>query len=336
MPQAHAYLGVPSAHHTFRFNPSQVNWGYKENTMSFDTIGGRVVQLLSVAVTDITVVGVAGSRDELQLLAENARAIMDYHVKTLRPVHFRVPSRQWDFRVYVNAMPQMGWDVAATTYPYQLTLAVEEDLTGVQSHKLESAALDRLVEGVGYNKSVHGGDPQAFQKIVKTVLSASAGVATVGSDTANNTPTETGPNFQLGARGYGSLEPWTSGPTTASVLTVIQEVSSRFDRVRGGTYNCRTTASGGFSQHCAGNAWDICLEGGCSDTPSYQAYYDEIYKFLKSNIGAGLRLPISQVIWRNTCSLGASCGGGYVSGHMNHIHVSGSPYQTRCVPGCVP
>jgi hypothetical protein len=173
--QAHAYLGVAQAHHVFRFNPDTVNWGYKENTVSRDTIGGRVVQLLSVMVTGISVQGKAGSREELQTMSENVRQIMEYHIKTLRPVTFRVPSRRWDFKVYVTAMPQIGWDVSSTSYPYQLQLEVEEDLTGVKVRDIEATALFRLYEGIGYNPSLHGGDPKGFEKTVKTVLKASQG-----------------------------------------------------------------------------------------------------------------------------------------------------------------
>src|SRR3954471_741544 len=131
MVQAHAFIGNQQVHHTFKFNPDSANWDYKENISSQDTIGGRVVQLLSVNVGAVTVQGKAGSRAELQRLADNIRTLMDFHIRTSLPVNFRVPSRGWNFLVFVQAMPQIGWDVAATSYPYSLTLVVQEDLTGV-------------------------------------------------------------------------------------------------------------------------------------------------------------------------------------------------------------
>src|SRR4030067_2149295 len=105
--QAHAFLGVEGISHTFRFNPDAVNWGYQEDVTSQDTIGGRVVQLLSVQVQDITVEGRAGSRGELQRLAENVRDIMAFHVRTPRPVSLRVPSRNWNFIVSGQALHQI-------------------------------------------------------------------------------------------------------------------------------------------------------------------------------------------------------------------------------------
>jgi hypothetical protein len=315
---AHAYLGVDSAFHTFRFNPDSVTWSYKENISSQDTIGGRVVQLLSVQIEGISIQGRSGSRGELQRMSDNIRSIMEYHIKSSRPVAFRVPSRKWYFVVYVTAMPQIGWDVASTSYPYQIELAVEQDLVGLQAKKIEESALLRLAEGVGYQEAVHGGDPKGFSKIVDSVLAF--------SDTSNMGGGDPSGDLITGAN-------LTNGPTTESIVTIIEAVKKMFPDVRSaGTYNCRTTASGGFSQHCAGNGWDIVAPGNVSDL----TYLDQIYKFLDQNIGKGLNLPISQVIWRDHCSLGPDCNGGYVSNHMTHIHVSGSPYLRKCVSGCNP
>lgn len=184
---AHAFLGVAGVSHTFRFNPDDSQWSYQENTNSTDTIGGRVVQILSVQVQGLTVHGRAGSRGELQRLADNVRKIMEYHVQTSRPVTFRVPSRNWNFLVYVSAMPQVGWDVSATSYPYQIELSIYEDITGVQSRKLQLSSLARLAQGIGYNPNVHGGASDAFVQEVKSLLAASStssgsgNNATVGS-----------------------------------------------------------------------------------------------------------------------------------------------------------
>lgn len=202
--QAHAYLGNSKVHHTFKFNPNTVQWSYKENTVSMDTIGGRVVQLLSINIEGMSVEGVAGSRDELQRLATNISAIMDYHVATLLPVTFRVPSRRWDFRVYVQALPQMGWDVAATSYPYALQLLVVDDITGVQKPRLQQDALARIYKGVGYNPNVHGGNTGRFQEMVSTVTSAAAQARGPLGGTAG------GLNTNLPG-GQGSVAPGTSG-----------------------------------------------------------------------------------------------------------------------------
>lgn len=167
----------------FPVNPYTATWGYKQNSVSTDTLGGRVVQLLSVYVDQLMITSVAGSRSELQRVADSAKDIMDFHVSTLRPARLVVPSRKWDFKVYLTALPQIGWDIAATTYPYTMTFLIDEDISGVKTHQVEEAALARLYNGIGYDPSVHGGDPKAFDKTVKTVVSAAAlgaGATTAG------------------------------------------------------------------------------------------------------------------------------------------------------------
>ena len=131
-----AQLSAGNINLIFPVNPYTANWGYQENVTSQDTIGGRVVQLLSVQVQNLTVTSVAGSRIELQKVADGVSEVMKYHVKTSLPARFKVPSRKWDFRVYLTSMPQIGWDVASTTYPYQIGMAVQEDVSGIKSAQI--------------------------------------------------------------------------------------------------------------------------------------------------------------------------------------------------------
>lgn len=200
-----AFLVAGDTHLTLPVNVYDANWGFQENTVSIDTIGGRVVQLLSVQVTDLTVETVAGSRRELQRVAEGIRQVMQFHLTTELPAYFKVPSRKWSLRVYVTAMPQMGWDFTATTYPYTLTMAIQEDLNGIKTKQIETAVLQRLATGIGYNPHVHGGDPQGFAKIVKSVTGAAA--EAIGPMGGTN---RQGPGLYHGndASGAGTKENW--------------------------------------------------------------------------------------------------------------------------------
>ena len=203
---ARAHITAGSRSFVLPVNVYTAKWGYKENTVSRDTLGGRVVQLLSVQVTGLSIESVAGSRNELQKMAEAAREIMQYHVTTLRPATFVVPSRKWNFRVYLTDMPQMGWDLASTTYPYQLQFQIDEDLSGIKTAQVESGALTRLYDGIGYNPSLHGGDPKGFEKTVKTVLSASPFYGTGGS---------TGGGGSGGGATYQGANKWTPNISNA-------------------------------------------------------------------------------------------------------------------------
>lgn len=170
--QIPASLNSPIASHKFAFNPDEVKWKLSNNTVSRDTIGGRVVQLLSSKVEQMTVIGRAGSRGELQNLAINLKKIMEYQVKTQYPVNFKVPSRKWNFKVYVQNVSSLGWDFATTSYPYELTLLVQEDLTGLSKKTVEREALERLREGIGYVDGFHGGSAEDALSTSETYLNS--------------------------------------------------------------------------------------------------------------------------------------------------------------------
>lgn len=158
--QARASIGNSAVNHYFLFNPDEVKWSVANNTVSRDTIGGRVVQILSSKVDQMTVVGRAGSRDELQRFALNLKSIMNWQIKNQSPVYFKVPSKKWNFKVYVQNVSSLGWDYAATSYPYELTLLVQEDLTGLTSKVIQKNTLSRLAEGIGYVEDFHGGNAE--------------------------------------------------------------------------------------------------------------------------------------------------------------------------------
>lgn len=195
---AQAFLGNEVYFHTFKFNPSSVNWQYSNNTKSFDTLGGRVVQVLSSQVSRMSVTGVAGSRPELQRLAKNLKGIMDYHIRTQEPVAFKVPSRKWSFLVYLESVGQLGWDVKTVSYPYQLNLAITDDLTGIKNKELTDNILDRLAAGIGYNPNVHGGDALAFSDLVNSL-----NLSYINQDTEDPTGIDEGGGGTGGSRGTG-------------------------------------------------------------------------------------------------------------------------------------
>ncbi|MFM7795322.1 MAG: C40 family peptidase [Candidatus Nitrosotenuis sp.] len=188
--QTPASLSCPTVVHTFAFNPDEVKWSISNNSITRDTIGGRVVQLLSARVEQMTVSGKAGSRAELQRLALNLKKIMDYQTTSQYPVKFSVPSKGWNFKVYVQNVSSLGWDYAATTYPYELTLLVDEDSTGLTNLQIREETLSRLATGIGYVDKYHGGNAEEALAISETYLNSvgylknTRGATTAGSSTA--------------------------------------------------------------------------------------------------------------------------------------------------------
>lgn len=181
---AQASIAAPGVEHIFAFNPDEVKWSFSNNTVSRDTIGGRVVQLLSSKVDQMTVVGRAGSRGELQRLAKNLKQIMNYQIKNQTPVSFKVPSKDWNFKVYLQNVSSLGWDYAATSYPYEITFLVQDNLTGLTNKSVEDEALQRLAEGIGYSDKFHGGNADSALAISESYQRAGSYLSTLSRGTA--------------------------------------------------------------------------------------------------------------------------------------------------------
>lgn len=158
MTQAAATIGNGDISYEFRLNPEKVSWSYREIIKPFDTLGGRVLQLLAVEVGGMTVSGQAGTRADLQRFADSMAKIMRYHVASGgNSVSLKVPSRGWDFDVYVAKVPNIGWDAKTVSYPWTLNLKVEQDL-GIVTETILNAELDALAKEIGYSENYHGGD----------------------------------------------------------------------------------------------------------------------------------------------------------------------------------
>ena len=220
--QSNAFIGNNTVNHTFLFNPDEVKWNYSNNTVSRDTIGGRVVQLLSAKVEQMIVSGKAGSRAELQRLALNLKQIMDWQIKTQAPVSFKVPSRKWNFKVYLQNVSSLGWDYAATSYPYELTLLVQEDLTKLTNKAIQAQTLQRLAAGIGYVDKFHSGDSEealaiseAYRNSMGLLQNGSAG-STAAQDGTVSGDTSGGSDKSAGSQLYKNGSMW-KNPTIAGL-----------------------------------------------------------------------------------------------------------------------
>lgn len=136
------------------FNPNEVNWGYTLNTASYDTLGGRVVQILSAKIDTLNWKAVAGSRRNLLRVYEKVQSIMEKHAETQMPVRLVVPSRQWTFDVYVTSMPAMSFDTKTVSFGYDLTLEIDEDFGSV-TQTIMTRELERISATIGYNEDYH-------------------------------------------------------------------------------------------------------------------------------------------------------------------------------------
>ena len=110
------------------FNPNSVSWSYTINTSSTDTLGGRVVQILSATIRTGSWQAEAGSRKRLTDLYDKIAEIMGKQVRTKRPVRLEVPSRQYAFDVYLRSFPALSWNARSVKYEYQFSFEIDQDL----------------------------------------------------------------------------------------------------------------------------------------------------------------------------------------------------------------
>ena len=136
--------------YSFPFNINQLNWSYNMNTQSYSTIGGRVVQLLSVQITTMTMQGEAGSRGTLMQLFKDFKTMQDNQNQTKQSMSINIPSRNLSYRVFLENF-QMGWGVTTVQYPYVIMMEVQQDLTNIATNAASLNAVNKIAEGVGFS-----------------------------------------------------------------------------------------------------------------------------------------------------------------------------------------
>ena len=133
----------------FPVNPNSVNWSYQLNKQSFDTYGGRVTQILSVNIQEMSIQGDAGSRANLMNFFQGLKNLQQYQISSGLPLFFYLPTANLCFTLYIQQM-DIGFDPTTTTYPYNLAFQIEEPLCngnseyGSLSHLITSGAIAGL------------------------------------------------------------------------------------------------------------------------------------------------------------------------------------------------
>lgn len=141
-------------------------WGYGLNTATFPTYGGEVVQILSVYIDDLTLMGTVSTYRQLEAIYSYFAAYLQVATQgknptpstdvssssssyNLFPVYFSYPERNWNFRVIPKALPgfRKGRDVVAPTW--QLSAHVIDDSPDLDLIKDGIKALEtqKLIDG---------------------------------------------------------------------------------------------------------------------------------------------------------------------------------------------
>lgn len=159
-------MGIASITHAgnvyrFRTNPNSIQWGYVLNKHVDETYGGRVVQLLSVNIGDLTITAHAGRGgwDHLYNTVLFFRDMLVNQRNSGEPGIFEYPNRGWKFAVYATAMP-LSDAVEEVAREFTMQFKVQEDISGIATRNTMDAELAKLREGIGYSKNQYN-DPEA-------------------------------------------------------------------------------------------------------------------------------------------------------------------------------
>lgn len=134
----------------FRTNPNSIKWNYTINTKTWETYAGRVVQILSVRIEDLTVVAEAGNGGwpYMMQVVEFFRDMLVDQRKS-EPGVFEYPGRGYKMKVYATAMPfRDSWDAVARSFT--MTFRVQADINAVASSSTIRSELARLQDGIGF------------------------------------------------------------------------------------------------------------------------------------------------------------------------------------------
>lgn len=161
--------GVP-----FRIDPTSAEWDMSVKSAEHKTLGGKVVQILGVDISDIVVKGSFGGWKEQRHFLVRMKKVADrqiagyvqpsgVQVEGAEPMRFLFPPRGWDFDVYLKAFTQAGsdsvvYDLQTIAPPWQLTLwVVENKTTGTLDHASKNAIIARLSAGMGWKQTRYNG-----------------------------------------------------------------------------------------------------------------------------------------------------------------------------------
>lgn len=193
-PLASGEKGIASLYHPqvgplrFRSNPKEFNWTYTLNKRVDQTYGGRVIQLLGTRIDDFTFTADCGSGrwGYMNKVAKYMRDVMIAQRGGV-PATFEYTTRGWKFNAYIVSVP-FADAVEEVLREFEVTLKVQEDVSGLMSRNTLSAELARLKDGVAFRRSRYNdplynnqagqvSDSESFQLGAQQVANAIEGAA---------------------------------------------------------------------------------------------------------------------------------------------------------------
>lgn len=156
--------GIASLYHPevgtlrFRSNPKEFNWSYTLNKRVDQTYGGRVIQLLGTRIEDFSFKADCGA-GRWEYMNKVANFMRDILIRQRggKPATFEYTTRGWKFNAFIASVP-FADAVEEVLREFEVTLKVQEDVSGVMSKNTLGAELRRLQDGIAFRRSKYN-DP---------------------------------------------------------------------------------------------------------------------------------------------------------------------------------
>src|SRR3954464_6558415 len=142
-----------------RVDPEAISYNYVLNTKVEETYGGRVIQILSTTVTDLTVPCMAGKggRQYLGQVAGFIKDMMIWQRDSQNLGTFSYSPKNINLRVYAAAL-QIDDSTGNIAFPFVMQFKVMEDISGQAAGNAVDAEINKLKDGVGYRRNQYN-DP---------------------------------------------------------------------------------------------------------------------------------------------------------------------------------
>lgn len=161
--------GVP-----LRVNPDDIRWNFKTKVSETKCLGGKVIQVVGVTLSDITMQGQFApdwskgdtSAWQQQLRFRSYVESLSEAVETAKngkakPLRFTYPPRGWDFNVFVSSLSPVHLAEDTISERWTVTLfPVDEGSRGVIDG-IKDLYIKRLMDGVGWKQSDYNGPTQS-------------------------------------------------------------------------------------------------------------------------------------------------------------------------------
>lgn len=136
----------------FRIDPHAMSWDYSLNTSVRETIGGQVIQLLSVNLGNFRIEAVSGSGGEAYKrgVITYFRDLALWQRDNDQSVNFLYSPRSLNMKVFFREMT-ISDRIDNVNRDFSISFSIDEDVSGSLRKVTMTEALERIEKGVGYD-----------------------------------------------------------------------------------------------------------------------------------------------------------------------------------------